>query len=113
MDEIYTCVTKDSPCGKGCHQCCHYNVSISGLEAQYIQKTTKSKISHQRVGASDFHGEACPFLVEGNCSIYDSRPFVCRRHHSMNSSSDWCNIDIANTYKFTRVEFSEIKKATT
>ena len=111
MDEIYFYVNKNSPCKKGCSHCCHYNVSISDLEAHYIQKTTKSKISNQRVGEPNFHGESCPFLIDNSCSIYESRPFVCRQHHSMSSTSEWCNVDIANTYEFAKVQFSEIKRS--
>ena len=32
----------------------------------------------------------CPFLIDGACSVYASRPIACRGHHSLNPSPDDC-----------------------
>ena len=32
----------------------------------------------------------CPFLLDGACSVYKSRPFACRGHHSLNATPDDC-----------------------
>ena len=29
----------------------------------------------------------------------------------MSSTSEWCNVDIANTYEFAKVDFSEVNRS--
>lgn len=111
MDEIYQHVNKNTPCKKGCNHCCHYNVSISELEVQYIENTYNINRSQNDSFVSDFHGKPCPFLNEGSCSIYRARPFVCRRHVSLGRTENWCEVKIANDYKFPLLAFSEIDKS--
>jgi len=113
MDSLYIHVNKNTPCQNGCNHCCHYNVSISELEAELIENETKAKrlkgLSNTFV--TDFHGIPCPFLKEGSCSIYSSRPFVCRRFVSLGSSKKWCEVKVANEYEFPLLNFSEIDKS--
>ena len=111
MDNIYQHVNKNSPCKKGCNHCCHYNVSISELEVQYIERLNNIKRNQSQSHITDFHGTPCPFLKEGSCSIYNSRPFVCRSHVSIGSSEIWCAVDISNEYEFPQLRFSEIDKS--
>ncbi|MCK4493786.1 MAG: YkgJ family cysteine cluster protein [Methylococcales bacterium] len=111
MDNIFKHVNKNTPCQKGCNSCCHYNVSISELEVQFIEKETNFKRIKTNSFVSNFHGVPCPFLKQGVCSIYNSRPFVCRRYISLGSSNKWCEVDIANEYEFPLLNFSEIDKS--
>lgn len=75
-----------SACKKGCSHCCHIAVAITEPEAQLIAKVSKKKLaqpprrppSQVEQNASRFYGSACPFLQNGACSIYDSRPIACR-----------------------------------
>lgn len=51
--------------------------SIFPAEFYSILKETERrgiKINHETPD------EACPFLIEGLCSIYESRPLICRTH---------------------------------
>ena len=111
MDKLFPHVLNNSPCKQGCDQCCHYNVSISALEVKYIENENNIIRTESKSNISDFHGVACPFLLNGSCSIYSTRPFVCRRHHSMGRTSRWCDIEISNDYEFLRLEFSEVNKS--
>lgn len=111
MDNIYQYVNKKTPCKQGCNHCCYYNVSISELEIQYIESRNGIKRNKIHQDISDFHGTACPFLKNGSCSIYETRPFVCRRHVALASSPNWCAVEVANKYEFPLLSFSEIEKS--
>jgi hypothetical protein len=89
---------------EGCAFCCRVQVQVSALEAlniaQGLIKTLsaddlaalKSRIaildaqthglSHQDRGLLAL---ACPLLVNERCSVYDTRPFVCRAANSVDA----------------------------
>jgi Fe-S-cluster containining protein len=63
-------------CFAGCHQCC-MDFSIFPVEFYSILQETdgrKININH------DVSRSECVFLIEGLCSIYESRPLICRTH---------------------------------
>lgn len=63
-------------CSAGCHQCC-MDFSIFPVEIYSIlQETDGRKIN---INHEVSEGE-CVFLIEGLCSIYESRPMICRTH---------------------------------
>jgi Fe-S-cluster containining protein len=63
-------------CRKGCTSCC-MDFSIFPVEFFTIAETLKGKEINYNKSAGE--GE-CPMLVDGLCSIYESRPFICRSH---------------------------------
>lgn len=82
-------------CGKGCSSCCKMNVTISQIEANNIAeklgiKTKQLTISHNH-NLNEFIGVPCIFLKEDSCTIYDMRPFVCRKHIWFDKSAYWCD----------------------
>jgi hypothetical protein len=103
MDVIYSFIKQFSPCKKGCSHCCHYEITVSIVEVEYIKRNIKikGKIRSQR-------GKACPFLRQGICSIYPYRPFLCRRLLSLADSERWCKEDICNKFNFPLISFSEV-----
>ena len=113
MNSLYKHVNQNTFCKKGCNNCCFYKVSISELEAQLIENKTGYKRSESinNLFITDYHGSPCPFLKNEACSIYDVRPFVCRRFVTLASSERWCHPNIANSYEFPLLNFSEIDKS--
>lgn len=111
LGELGTYVAPASPCRKGCSSCCHFGVTVSEVEIQYIEANTKHRRLKQMHPKADFHGQACPFLQEGVCSIYKARPFVCRRFHSLAPTAEWCEPGKAFAGNFPQLKSSELDKA--
>ena len=63
-------------CAPGCHKCC-MDFSIFPVEFFSIMKENENKQVNIRKIADE--GE-CWFLTKGLCSIYESRPLICRTH---------------------------------
>lgn len=81
-------------CKAGCAHCCHIPVKITHAEAVAIGKaigrTPAPVDSHQPAMANVF--EPCTFLVNSRCSIYESRPAVCRVHMNMDEDDLLCRL---------------------
>ena len=90
-------------CGPGCTDCCHRQLTVTGVEAARIElliarlapearETLASRLRErereregsgagERVDAGAGIGEACVALGDdGRCAIYEARPVVCRSH---------------------------------
>ena len=97
-------------CGKGCSSCCKMNVTISQIEANLIAEITglKSKqLTSSKTHRSDmFIGSPCVFLKDDTCTIYDVRPFVCRKHIWFDTSSYWCDPERSLEVEIPMIEFS-------
>lgn len=76
-------------CRAGCSGCCHHHLSIFAVEAEAVREAiallpenVRAIIERQahEVIKREAKGEpvACPLLVENRCSIYESRPLICR-----------------------------------
>ena len=81
-------------CSSGCSNCCHYPVTVSGVEADFIKKNEKLRINNNpsEPHPSKYRGVPCVFLKEGKCSIYRSRPFACRNMVSMAKTNKICDV---------------------
>ena len=111
IDEVYRIVVPYTPCKKGCSLCCNYEVSISEIEISHIEKHTKIKRAKVYSTKRVFHGTACPFLEGDSCSIYEARPFVCRRHVVLTKMNHWCDPVRSNEETFTLLKFTGIDDA--
>jgi Uncharacterised protein family (UPF0153). len=81
-------------CAQGCHTCCvGQHIPVSAFEALglwwYAAELLPVHLRHSLRGNIARHDAehhesttACAFLVEGACSVYPVRPFVCRQHHT-------------------------------
>ena len=77
---------RELACTKGCASCCrsHTTIPIFPLEllglywfvTQIMDDETRSKLKPQL--ARHNSGDACPFLIEGSCSVHPMRPLACR-----------------------------------
>lgn len=110
MDDLYAFIGKFIPCRKGCSDCCYIEVSISSLEAQYIENNLGVRQS-PNLNRKDLFGSACPFLDNRTCSIYKYRPFVCRRHIALFDNPKWCHLDLCNKYSFPNITSTEIERS--
>jgi len=109
MDEISELVAPFTACKQGCNHCCNYDVSVSGLEVSYIEKTQKVKSVPGVIKQAGV--TPCPLLKNGKCTIYSSRPFVCRKRIAMTNTAKWCETDSSYEHKFSKIAFSEIDKS--
>lgn len=93
-------------CSQGCSHCCYQRVTVAPHEVfvvtDYIERRflpdERQKLNSRLDGHLDMvknlskeerdnRKVACPFLVNGKCSIYPVRPIVCHGMHSLCSSS--------------------------
>lgn len=110
MADLSKAITPYMPCKKGCSACCYYNISVSEIEVAYIEKHTKHRSLKTLGTKKSFHGQPCPFLQNGSCSIYEARPFVCRRFNSLAQNSYWCHHDRSNK-TFPMIVFTNVNQA--
>jgi Fe-S-cluster containining protein len=110
MDELYSFVGKFTPCKKGCSLCCYNEVFISLLEAEYIEKS-RGITQSLNLDRKHFRGTPCPFLEDGACTIYNHRPFVCRRHVALFDNPKWCQFDVDDQYVFPQIRFSKVEES--
>ncbi len=113
VDQTNDHLQKFAACKKGCSACCMMPVELSEIEIAYIEKHTgaeRTEIQPRR----NFHGETCPFLRNGECSIYEHRPYACRRHMAFTKTAHWCapnrcnQIEVAMVYSEGRDQFPSI-----
>jgi uncharacterized protein len=110
MSDLYSEVGRFTPCKKGCTACCHYPISITELEILFIEKSTGVRRLKEKQEIAQYHGFLCPFLKNNACSIYNHRPFVCRRHVSLTKTAYWCDPSRSNTGTFPLLAFSEVDR---
>jgi len=111
LSELSTHINKSTPCRKGCSDCCHYPVSITDIEIQYIEKNTRFKKSKKPINIEKIMGSPCPFLKNSACLIYESRPFVCRRHFVFTKTSQLCPPEICNDNETPLLRISSVEDA--
>lgn len=101
LDLLHSAADGIAACGKGCTACCHTSVLMGTEEAAVIGAEIGVKPASParflRQGDRDrtaihHYGEACPFLVNDQCSIYASRPLACRTLYNMDSDALLCTI---------------------
>lgn len=96
-DRLTKALEPYTACKRGCNHCCHIQVAITGVEAQLLgskigvppAKLAPPKLRPQ----SSFSYETpCTFLKDGECGIYEHRPFACRNHASFESTDEPCKL---------------------
>jgi uncharacterized protein len=80
-------------CAAGCAHCCRGNpIDVTPFEAiaivRYVRSTTDaSAISALKKAVEETERDACVFLHEERCAIYEARPLACRHAHSTDSAA--------------------------
>ncbi len=88
-------------CAKACAHCCHSWVSATAPELLYVAKLVRrrggdlaTRVQAAHEGTRDLNATArannprpCPMLADNLCTIYDSRPAVCRFAASINATA--------------------------
>lgn len=109
-------------CKKGCSACCHMEVEVTSYEAKILAKIVgdghvidKARLQKQserslqdnqwKQGIRNLDSK-CVFLNnEGACSIYESRPVMCRRHSVTSPAKNCETLDAPITLRyFPRVD---------
>lgn len=103
-------------CRKGCSFCCNINVDLTEGEFDVIVDTINEQklqidwplVSHQLSMNIKERGltkkSACVFLKNNECSIYNTRPNICRMYHVI-SEPALCDTK-SNPHGTTQVPFS-------
>ena len=94
-DQIFDHAGKFAACARGCGHCCHVSVPITDLEARYMGehlniKPVELKLSVKHELSEYGSHTPCPFLANGECSIYEVRPLTCRMHMNFDRDNYWC-----------------------
>ena len=87
--ELQARYSKHLVCRAGCAGCCHHHLSVFAVEAEEalaaietLPAPIRARVEEQarEVIKREARGEpvACPLLVDDRCSIYESRPLICR-----------------------------------
>jgi Fe-S-cluster containining protein len=129
-----------SACRKGCNHCCHIPVTLAESEARVIAKETGARLAtprnsldlaalYEQLEADDEraemeflrfeaedqarnYGKPCPFLRGGSCSIYASRPLICRNLLNLDVDELLCKLvdseDAASVPYFDMSRFKTI-----
>lgn len=113
QEKAYDLVKPNTPCKKGCYNCCYMAVPINEFEADRIAEYTgrqKAKLDYEVSNKSKEAVEAahermihnadvkfmrtpCTFLgIEGDCTIYPVRPMPCRTHHVIEADAEHCDL---------------------
>ena len=94
--ESETSIDRKLACHRGCAACCrtHTSIPVTPIElvgiswhvTEKIEGSTRKKLQSQLQKHQS--GEACPFLVDNVCSIYEFRPYACRHFNVFNQVCD-------------------------
>lgn len=83
FDKIAQKYSSEMKCKAGCSKCCYTDISVFRVESERInewflfQDVSKQK-ELKDLWATKNEPGACCFLYEDKCSIYESRPVICR-----------------------------------
>lgn len=99
VDAVVAEVSPHSVCQKGCSACCHIDVHVRLVEAEFIERNTGRR-ANRGTSHSDGHGAAkrpCPFLeADQSCAIYAFRPLACRQYMAFDDPQFCADLKVAH-----------------
>lgn len=96
-------VAANVACKRGCSHCCYTAVPMHPVEARMIGEAVKRepaspstalKSNEESAAIAGYHN-ACPFLKDNECSIYEHRPLTCRVHFNLDEDDLLCRLNNA------------------
>jgi uncharacterized protein len=111
MDKLFEndVVSSNVTCKKGCTACCHTQVSVTADEAALLANritsgteidTARLLVQGEALNDSQnwyelpYQLRACVFIGDqGECTVYDDRPSVCRTNNVFSSPRDCSTLD--------------------
>jgi Fe-S-cluster containining protein len=99
-DKLNKRVLPYSACRSGCSHCCNIAAVITQTEAEALAKASGLKMVKTKRDVPTVEMRMkwfkvpCPFLVKGQCSVYNDRPLACRLLFNMSDSPHFCNTNI-------------------
>lgn len=98
-DELASKVAPVAACRRGCSHCCHQAVIVPEWEAQRIGRhigrapaqIDRGALGQMQEARDKFTRVPCTFLKDGECSVYEVRPMVCRTHLSLADDAEPCD----------------------
>lgn len=128
IDKVMETIYPYTDCHKGCDACCRMNVSTFEFESEFIKNYIannwsvkeqdefrcnihKMKLEHPGIfyPASTnirFIDVPCPFLKDGCCSVYDCRPFMCRKYVSFLPANICYDAQLNSETQYNAIEAS-------
>jgi Fe-S-cluster containining protein len=89
-------VAPQAACSDACDGCCHQPVSVTLQEAQVISREIGVPLQEptewSTLPVMKYAGQPCVFLRDSRCTIYRSRPMVCRLIFNMDADSLLCQM---------------------
>ncbi|MDB5942039.1 MAG: hypothetical protein JWQ13_1605 [Ramlibacter sp.] len=89
-------VAPHAACTTGCSACCYQPVQVTLQEAQVIARETGARMQAPASWSTEADmrhvGQACPFLKEARCTIYQHRPMACRLMFNMDADALLCQM---------------------
>lgn len=102
-DTIDKAITKDVgqvTCARGCNFCCYIEVTTATEEGKMLARHVKREMlpalakqaAANKWNDLPYQDRKCVFLKNGECSVYDIRPAVCRKYAVASPAKD-CNTE--------------------
>lgn len=96
VDEVMAFTEGNVACRLGCAHCCHIGVAMTKPEAQMLGMAIRRAPKMPRatdLSTFDYgYHNPCTFLRNGECSIYEQRPFSCRVYVSLDEDPLLCEL---------------------
>lgn len=97
-DRVNAALAPLTACRQGCHHCCSMVTLIYRFEAVRLAEITGRKMvevphrpREQVIQVNCLRPlQQCVFVNDGNCSVYEHRPMICRLHHSLEPDAERC-----------------------
>ena len=89
-------VAPHAACTSGCAACCYQPVAVTLQEAEALAKETGARMQTPAAWSTEADmqhvGQACSFLQDSRCTIYQFRPIACRLMFNMDVDALLCQM---------------------